>query len=290
MGQTTFTFTAADGQEIVVYRWEGDQPPEAIVQIAHGMGEHAARYRRVAEELVGNGYVVYANDHRGHGRTAGAPERHGQLGAAGWRGLVDDLATLTAIARKEHPGVPLVLVGHSMGSFAVQSYLLDRSADIDGAVLSGTTALDVVAGSIDTSQPADLTAFNGPFEPARTPFDWLSRDPDEVDAYIADPACGFGVDMEGMGDMLGVAGEVSDPRRLAALRSDLPIFLFSGDADPLAGGGALVQMVADRYRAAGVDDVTVRLYPEARHETLNETNRDEVTANLVAWLDRVTAS
>src|ERR1700694_5465381 len=143
MGMTTFTFTftAPDGEEIVVYRWDGVDPPKAIVQIAHGMGEHAARHGRVAEELVANGYVVYANDHRGHGRTAGGPDRYGQFGAAGWRGLVDDLATLTATARKEHPGLPLVLLGHSMGSFALQSYLLDRSADIDGAVLSGTTAV-----------------------------------------------------------------------------------------------------------------------------------------------------
>jgi len=289
MGNTTFTFTAPDGEEIAVYRWDGAGSPKAIVQIAHGMGEHAARYGRLAEALVANGYVVYANDHRGHGRTAGRPERHGQLGPAGWRGLVDDLATLTALARKEHPGLPLVLLGHSLGSFALQSYLLDHSADIDGAVLSGTTAVDIVAAGIDTSQPGDLTAFNAPFEPARTPFDWLSRDPDEVDAYIADPACGFGMDIDGMGEMLGVAGELSDPQKLAAVRGDLPIYLFSGDADPIAAGGQLVQLVADRYRAAGVEDVTVKLYPEARHETLNETNRDEVTADLVAWLDRVTA-
>jgi len=290
MEETMIAFTAPDGEEIVVYRWEGVEPPKAIVQIAHGMGEHAGRYRRVAADLAAHGYVVYANDHRGHGRTAGAPERYGQLGAAGWRGLVDDMATLTATARKEHPGLPLVLIGHSMGSFALQCYLLDRSADLDGAVLSGTTALDVVGAAIDPSEPADLTVFNAAFEPARTGFDWLSRDHDEVDAYVADPACGFGVDVEGMRGMVSVAGEVSDPARLAGIRGDLPIYLFSGDADPIAGGGALVQTVADRYRAAGIRDVTVELYPGARHETLNETNRDEVVAHLVAWLDRVTAT
>jgi alpha-beta hydrolase superfamily lysophospholipase len=289
MAETTFTFTAPDAEEIFVYRWEGVDPQKAIVQIAHGMGEHAARYRRVAEELMANGYVVYANDHRGHGLTAGSPERRGQLGAAGWRGLIDDLATVTTIARKEHPGLPLILLGHSMGSFALQSYLLDRSADIDGAVLSGTTAVDVVAAAVDTSQPGDLTAFNAPFEPSRTPFDWLSRDADEVDAYIADPACGFGMDIEGMSEMIAVAGELSDPQRLAGIRRDLSIYIFSGEADPIGGGGALVQMVADRYRAAGIADVSVKLYTEARHETLNETNRDEVTSDLVAWLDRTTA-
>jgi alpha-beta hydrolase superfamily lysophospholipase len=289
MDEVTFSFTSADDEQIVADRWSGDGQPRAIVQLAHGMGEHILRYRRVAEALVDVGYVVYGNDHRGHGRTAGSPDRLGNFGTAGWQGLVDDLGRLSDVARKEHPGLPLVIVGHSMGSFALQSYLLDHSADLDGAVLSGTTAVDVIAGALDPSQPADLTAFNGAFEPARTPFDWLSRDPDEVDLYIADPLCGFGVDGSATGDLVGASAPLGEPARLAAIRSDLPIYLFSGSDDPLAGGGALVQLVADRYREAGVQDVTVQLYPGARHETLNETNRDEVTADLVAWLDRVTA-
>lgn len=293
MQASAFTLSAADGEQIVVDKWSADDlggnPAKGIVQIAHGMGEHAARYRRLGEALVDAGYVVYANDHRGHGRSAGSPDRYGNFGAGGWRGLVDDMAALTATARREHPGIPLVVVGHSMGSFALQSYLLDHNADIDGAVLSGTTAVDVIAGLIDTDQPADLSAFNAPFEPARTDFDWLSRDAAEVDAYVVDPACGFGVDVEGMRQMLSEAPALSDPQRLSAIRSDLPIHLFSGTADPIAGEGALVQMVADRYRQAGVSEVTVELYPDARHETLNETNRDEVTAHLITWLDQVVA-
>ncbi len=288
MEETTSTLASPDGEQVFVYRWKGEAPPKAIVQLAHGMGEHAARYRRLGEALTGAGYVVYANDHRGHGRTAGSAERHGDFGTGGWKGLIDDMAAVAALARREHPGIPLVLMGHSMGSFALQAYLLDRSADIDAAVLSGTTAVDVISAAIDTSGPADLTAFNAPFEPARTEFDWLSRDPDEVDLYVADIACGFGVNPAGMQEMLGGAAELGDPDRLGRIRKDLPIYLFSGDADPIAGGGDLVKVVADRYRAAGITDVTVKLYPEARHETLNETNRDEVTADLIAWLDRVT--
>lgn len=287
MDESTFTFTSDDGEEVFVYRWSPDESPTAIVQLAHGMGEHAGRYRRLAEALTGAGYVVYANDHRGHGRTAGGAERHGNLGEAGWPGLVDDLGRLGALARAEHPGLPLVLMGHSMGSMALQQYLLDHSTDVDAAVLSGTTAVDVIAAAIDPSQPADLTAFNAPFEPARTPYDWLSRDPDEVDAYIADPDCGFGLDLAGSQQLFGIGAELADPARLAGIRADLPIYLFSGEADPIAGGGALVRLVADRYRDAGVRDVTIDIYPAARHETLNETNRDEVTANLLAWLDRV---
>ena len=289
MDETTFTIESSDGEQVFVYRWAGDGDPKAVVQLAHGMGEHAARYRRIGEALVDAGYVVYANDHRGHGRTAGSADRHGNLGTAGWSGLIDDMGALTARARSDHPGIPLVLLGHSMGSFALQQYLLDRSADIDAAVLSGTSAVDVLAGGIDTTQPADLTAFNAPFEPARTEYDWLSRDEAEVDLYVNDAACGFGVDVAGMADMLGASGQLADNERLAGIRDDLPLYIFSGDADPLAGGGALIEMVADRYRVAGLTDVTVKLYPGARHETLNETNRDEVTTDLITWFDRVTS-
>jgi alpha-beta hydrolase superfamily lysophospholipase len=288
MDETTFSLAAADGSDITVYLWTGDQAPNAVVQIAHGMGEHAGRYRRLARALTDSGYVVYANDHRGHGATAGSADHHGDLGPGGWSGLVSDLGELGAIARREHPGVPLVLVGHSMGSFAVQGYLLDHSDDVDGAVLSGTTAIDVVAPGIDPTKEVDLSAFNAAFEPARTEYDWLSRDPDEVDAYVADPACGFGLNPHATASMLDGLVDTGEAARLAGIRPDLPIYLLSGDADPLAGGGALIELVADRYRQAGVKDVTVALYPGARHEVFNETNRDDITADLVGWLARVT--
>ncbi len=280
--------TATDGMELAAYRWQGDNEPRAIVEISHGMGEHAARYRRLGEALTRAGYVVDTYDQRGHGRTS--PDAHGDLGPGGWAGLVGDIGTLAVLARAEHPGLPLVVVGHSMGSFALQQFLLDHSAEIDGAVLSGTSAIDVIAAGIDPSVEMELSAFNAPFEPARTEFDWLSRDPEEVDKYVADPDCGFGLDPAGAASMLADAAALADPQRLAAIRHDLPIYLLSGDADPLAGGGPLVQLVADRYRQAGVGDVTVDLYPQARHETFNETNRDEVTANLIGWLDRVSAT
>jgi alpha-beta hydrolase superfamily lysophospholipase len=288
MQETTLSFTATDGTEIQAYRWEPSGEPKAIVQIAHGMGEHAARYRRLAEALTGAGYVVYANDHRGHGRTAGSADHHGDLGTGGWPGLVSDLGALNALARAEHPGIPLVLLGHSMGSFALQTYLLSSSADLDGAVLSGTTAGDVIAAGIDPNAEVDLSAFNAPFE-QRTGYEWLSRDDAEVDLYVADADCGFGLDAAGAASMVEAMAVSGDAERLRRIRPDLPILVFSGDADPLAGGGALVELVGSRYRDAGVEDVTVILYPGARHEIFNETNRDEVTADLLAWLDRVTA-
>ena len=289
MDETSFTLPAADGTELSAYRWSGDGDPKAIVAISHGMGEHVGRYRRLAEALTAAGYVVYGYDQRGHGGTAGSADGQGDLGAGGWRGLVGDIGTVTAHARQEHAGVPVVALGHSMGSFALQQYLLDHSADLDGAVLSGTTALDVIAPGIDPNAEIDLSAFNAPFEPARTEYEWLSRDPDEVDKYVADDGCGFGLNPAGAASMLADVDALADEDRLAAIRSDLPIYLLSGDADPLAGGGPLVQLVADRYTKAGVGDVTVDLYPAGRHEMFNETNRDEVTANLIAWLERVTA-
>ena len=289
MDETIFFFTADDGDDVVAYRWAGVGEPRGIVQIAHGMGEHAGRYRRFAGALTDAGYVVYAGDHRGHGRTAGSVERLGDFGPGGWPGLLADIGQLAGIARSEFPGLPLVMVGHSMGSFALQQYLLDHSIELAGVVLSGTSAIDVIAAGIDPTQEVDLSAFNAAFEPARTESDWLSRDPDEVDLYIADDYCGFGVDAAAAASMLDSLTVCSDADRLAAIRSDLPIYLVSGSADPLAGGGELIELVAGRYRDAGVDDVTVAVYPDARHEVFNETNRDEITSALIAWADRVTA-
>ena len=290
MDETSFSFDAADGVSVSVYRWTNVAPAKAIVQIAHGMGEHAARYRRLAEALTAAGYVVYANDHRGHGTTAGSPDRFGDLGPSGWAGLVSDLrrARRDRSARASRPSARRA--GSQHGLVRPAGIPPRHSADVDGAVLSGTTAIDVIAPGIDPTKEVDLSAFNAPFEPARTEYDWLSRDPDEVDTYVADPACGFGLNPSATASMLDGLADTGDAARLAGIRGDLPIYLLSGDADPLAGGGALIELVADRYRQGGVKDVTVALYPGARHEVFNETNRDEITADLIAWLDRITAA
>jgi alpha-beta hydrolase superfamily lysophospholipase len=174
-----------------------------------------------------------------------------------------------------------------MGSYAVQQYLLDHSADVDGVVLTGTAAIDLLEPALDLDQPLDLAVFNAPFQPARTDFDWLSRDEAVVDAYIADPASGFGIDVESAKAMFLGARRLADPAQVAAMRSDLPVYIAVGEADPVNGGLALLTPLTDRYQAAGLTDVTVRVYPGARHEILNETNRDEVIAELNSWLDRV---
>lgn len=284
MAAIEFSFTAVDGTDVGAYRWDTAADPGGIIVINHGMGEHAGRYARLAGALNEAGHVVYAKDHRGHGRTAQSDEALGDFGPGGWGGLISDIGELAALATAEHPGLPLVMIGHSMGSFALQQYLLDNSAGLAGAVLSGTSAIDVIAAGIDPSQEVDLSAFNAPFEPARTEYDWLSRDPAEVDAYVADPHCGFGVDAAAAASMLEGLSGCADPEKLASIRPELPIYLVSGSADPLAGGGELIELVAGRYRDAGIEQVTVALYPEARHEVFNETNRDEITADLIGWI------
>jgi alpha-beta hydrolase superfamily lysophospholipase len=291
MPSSTFSYTSADGTKIAAYRWDPAGEPRAAVQLTHGMGEHALRYEHVARALNDAGFVVYAQDHRGHGASArgqGAdPEALGDLGKGGWPGLVDDIGLLSAHIRAEHPGLPLILLGHSMGSFAVQQYLFDHSADADGVVLTGTAAIDLLEGALDLDQPIDLSAFNAPFAPARTDYDWLSRDDAIVDAYVADHRCGFGIDTGAGKAMFVGARRGADPAQVAAIRSDLPLYIAVGEADPVNGGLALLTPLAERYQAAGLTDVTVRTYPDARHEILNETNRAEITAELITWINRV---
>jgi alpha-beta hydrolase superfamily lysophospholipase len=187
MPPSTFSYTSADGTPIAAYRWDPAGPPRGAVQLTHGMGEHARRYEHVARALNEAGFVVYAQDHRGHGASAD-PAALGDLGPGGWPGLVDDIGLLSARIRADHPGLPLVLLGHSMGSFAVQQYLFDHSAGADAVVLTGTAAIDLLEAALDLDQAMDLTAFNAPFQPARTDYDWLSRDEAIVDAYVTYPA------------------------------------------------------------------------------------------------------
>lgn len=285
--QHAFDLAADDGAQIATYRWSSGTRPVAVLQIAHGMGEHAQRYLAPMRPLIEAGVVVYASDHRGHGRTAGSPAELGDFGPGGFASLRDDMVKLTMLAMTEHPGLPLILLGHSMGSFAAQLYVLDNSALIDGLVLSGSAALDLLAQAAAAAGATGLEAFNAPFEPARTPFDWLSRDPAEVDAYVADPLCGFSAQPESLMSMFLIAERLADHNALRQIRRDLPIYLFAGDADPLHAGLAFLQPVIDRYRAAGLTRITSDFYPGGRHEMLNETNRDEVVANLWRWMRSV---
>ena len=282
---TRADFESSGGTTVAAYRWLPETPARAVVQLTHGMGEHALRYDDLAGYLTERGYAVYAQDHRGHGRTATSDDELGRIGADGWTELVADIDRLRLRAREEHPDVPLVLLGHSMGSFAAQQYVLDHSGDIDALVLTGTAVLDLLEPSLDLDQPLDLSMFNAPFAPARTDYDWLSRDEAQVDRYVADPRCGFGLDGDAGRQMFVAARAVAAPERLGQVRKDLPVYVAVGEHDPVNGQLALVHALVDRLRAEGLEDVTLTVYPGARHEVFNETNKEEVYRDLAEWLD-----
>ena len=268
-----------DGLELAGCVWDVADP-RGVVQVAHGLAEHSARYDRFARALNAVGYSVRACDHRAHGQSiVGTP---GDFGDPGFDALIADLAAYGASLRGD---LPLFLFAHSMGSFAAQSVILTHSELYAGVVLSGSTALDLLAAGMAQSEgPAGLEAFNAGFE-NRTGYEWLSRDEAEVDRYVADPLCGFDLPVETVPALFGAAATLADPAALAGIRPDLPLLIASGSDDPLAGGGQLVEVLGQRYRDAGLVDVTVTLYDGARHEILNETNRDEVAADVIAWLD-----
>jgi alpha-beta hydrolase superfamily lysophospholipase len=284
-----FSYRSADGRQLAGYRWASDdgQRGAGVVVLVHGMGEHLRRYGHVADALTARDYLVYGHDHRGHGASLAADDEPGQLGPNGWSALVDDLNLVIAQVKSDHPGLPVVMVAHSMGSFATQQFLLDHGADVDAVALTGTAALDLLEPALDLSSDLDLSAFNTPFQPARTDFDWLSRDESIADAYLADPLCGFGIDSTSAKDMFAGARRLADPVELARMPHNLPMYLAVGSKDPVNGGLTLLWALVDRYRAAGLTDVTVRVYDDGRHEILNEVNRAEVIDDLLQWLQRV---
>lgn len=275
--------SAIDDLPLSAWRWQPheDLKDRGTVVIAHGMGEHALRYDPFAQALAAAGMTVLAPDHRGHGASPG-PLGLGDFGAGGWEALVADLALWIRLAHARDEDLPVVLFGHSMGSLAAQQYCCEHEEALDGLVLSGSTCFDQLP--VPEGEAAGLEAFNAPFEPARTAFDWLSRDPEQVDRYIDDPLCGFDVAEAGLRGMLAAAARIADPAVLAGLRADLPVLVVSGAADPLHGDGALIDMLVERWRGAGMQRIETKLYPGGRHEVLNETNRAEVMRELVAWI------
>jgi alpha-beta hydrolase superfamily lysophospholipase len=285
MHESTVQVPTRDGITLQVWRWAPEGEPRAVVQIHHGLGEHGGRYRRFGRALTEVGYLVYAADGRASGRTAQG--RYGDWGPDGWQGWVDDIHQVNAAIRAANPGMPIALVAHSLGSFGAQHYLLAHADEVESVVLSGTSEVTGIADMMGGDEPAELSSLNGGFE-HRTGFEWLSRDDAEVDAYMADPANGWAWPPNVIPGV-GSVREAADPARLRSIRPDLPILLVSGDMDPIAAGGDAVRLVAQRYREAGLADVEVILYPGARHEVLNETNRDEVTADILAFLDRTLA-
>jgi alpha-beta hydrolase superfamily lysophospholipase len=278
-----FRFTSSDRMRIACARWDSRGRARGVVQIAHGVGEHMGRYAETIEFLVANGLTVYANDHRGHGRSAESAAQFGDFGEGGFDLLVEDTICLSRLARRENPNLPLILLGHSMGSFAAQQYALDHSGDIDALILSGSGALDELA-RLASSAPAGRNILNARFEPARTAFDWLSRDSAVVDAFIDDPLCFAQLQPASASSFLAAGRQLSDPLRLGKIRDDLPIYLFSGSEDPVSQQLEGAWTLIERYHKAGVYGISHDFYIGGRHEMLNEINRGEVRERLLAWI------
>jgi alpha-beta hydrolase superfamily lysophospholipase len=267
------------------------------------MAEHAARYARFAEALVAAGYAVYANDHRGHGKTAADGELGWFGSSGGFRRVVQDLQQLVVYEKAQHPGLPLFLFGHSMGSFFTQAFMIESGSSLKGAILSGSAGKPSLIASagrlvarIERSRlgakgqstllgKLSFDAFNKAFAPNRTGFDWLSRDQAEVDKYVADPLCGFAVTTQLWIDVLDGTADISRPDRQAQVPKELPVLIFAGSEDPVGEKTRSLEQLIGAYQRAGLRDVTHKFYPGGRHEMLNETNRDEVTRDVVAWLD-----
>ncbi len=281
-----FGFTSSDGLRIACARWDSRGPVRGVVQIAHGMGEHIGRYAETIAVLVSEGMTVYGNDHRGHGRTAPDKAHLGDFGDGGFNLLVEDMARLSRIAKAENPGQPFILLGHSMGSFAAQQYVLDRSREIDALVLSGSGTLDGLA-KVGISAFAGGNVLNQKFEPARTPFDYLSRDPLVADAFMNDPLCFATLQPTSFASFLGAAPRLSDLTNIRQVREDLPVYFFSGSDDPVGQELDGVELQIWRYQEAGLYDVSHDFYQGGRHEMLNETNRDEVRGRLLTWIESI---
>jgi len=304
MPGSEFMLRADDGQSLLARRWLPEGRPRATMQIAHGLAEHSGRYARLAAALNEAGYAVYASDHRGHGpKTAPADLGH-FADEGGWDKVVGDLWTLNRRIAAEQPGTPIIVLGHSLGSFLGRSFIAKHSDALAGVALSGSNgkppAIATLGRLIARAERARLSKrgksqlifrmwfgdFNKPFQPARTPFDWLSRDEKEVDAYVADPFCGFPFTTQLAIDVLDALPGATSPASLAPIRKDMPIYVFSGERDPV---GANIQGLVQDLKGAAFTRLTTRIYPDARHETLNELNRNEVTGDLIAWLDGISA-
>jgi alpha-beta hydrolase superfamily lysophospholipase len=294
------SFEAADGTTVHYRRWLPAAPPapRAVLQIVHGAAEHSGRYQRFAQALSQHGYAVYASDHRGHGRTRLRSGELGDAGRDGWNRIVEDEIALTQQLRAAHPRCKLALFGHSLGSYIAQDYVQRRGELIDAWILSGTSytppPAQAVLQTLEQAAQAEPLAssavwasrfqkFNESFV-GPTAFEWLSRDPEEVQHYMADPLTGFNFNNELARDIFLGFARMREPAREALIPKALPLLVVQGAQDPVGQSLKGTQALLDRYRALGLSRVTHRFYPGARHELLNETNRDAATQDVLDWL------
>jgi alpha-beta hydrolase superfamily lysophospholipase len=299
---STLEVASPNGPALHTHRWLPDGATRASLLIVHGMAEHGARYARFAKALTDAGIAVYALDLPGHGRTADPADLGHFADRNGWSVALAAIHAVHSSINERDRKRPLFLMGHSMGSFLVQHYVVEHGAKLDGAILSATSgdlgmlraiglalirAEALIFGRRHRSALAEAISFkefNKKFKPNRTAFDWLSRDDSEVDKYIADPLCGFRCTTGLWIDLLKAGARLDDIARLSRIPKSLPVLLIAGAADPACNGAAGPRALEQAYRAAGLKDVTASLYDGARHELLNETCRDAVTAELRDWM------
>ncbi|MFC7440406.1 alpha/beta hydrolase [Laceyella putida] len=304
MKRVSFTFLSTDDMKIHVNKWLSQDQVKGVVQIAHGMSEHSERYGEFATALTEAGYHVYANDHRGFGKTA---EMGGDVGhfadENGWELAVNDLYQLTRVIKKEMSGLPLFLFGHSMGSFLSRAYIQRYGRELAGVILSGTgsdrgvlSSLGILIAQLESKvrgkrarsrllNQLSFGNFNKRFRPNRTSFDWLSRDTEAVDKYVQDPLCGEIPTAGFFYDLFTGIKQLERREGLAQVPPELPILLFAGDRDPVGQDGKAVLKTHRQFKQVGIKDLSLKLYEGGRHEMLNETNREEVYKDIIAWLD-----
>lgn len=296
--------SAPDGHRIPLRHWPVASP-RAVIHISHGMAEHSGCYADIAAQLNQEGYAVLAHDHRCHGFSVNP----GALGNTSlhqhWAGICDDMALVNADIHRRYPDLPLVLLGHSMGSFIAQTFAQRAPEAINVLMIEGSSFqapwFTWLAGQLVRFEvwrqgehgrsplvhALSFGGFNKAFRKPRTDFDWLSRDEGFVDRYIGDPFCGFQMSNGYWRDFLGGLNALYRDEAMRRIRPDLPVYLFAGDRDPAGHNGRAMEKLAQVYReVAGCRDVTLRLYPDARHDVLHETNQAEVLADLLGWLGR----
>jgi alpha-beta hydrolase superfamily lysophospholipase len=301
-----FSFSSADGiHQCFAKEWLPEiGAPKAVLQIVHGVAEYIERYDAFACYLADHGFLVTGEDHLGHGRTV-TDEQYGFFAEEnGWELVANDIHKLRVIQGEKYPGIPYFILGHSMGSLLTRFYLINWPGTITGAIISGTgqMATPVVlfgkwfaerkckqqgAKSVNnTIQKLSFGAYNKQFAPVRTDADWISRDEEVVNAYVADPLCQFSPSVGMSRDILSGIQYITNKANLKRMDPLTPLYFFSGDKDPFGGNGKGVHKVYGLFKNAGCTDMSMKLYPEGRHEMLNETNREEVYANTLTWLEK----
>lgn len=300
-----FRFDSCGSGKIHGYRWIPEGTPKAVIQIVHGIAEHSLRYDEFARFLNTEGFVVVSEDHMGHGQSVGEDGIQGYF-HGGWHAAVRDTYRLTLMTRRKWPGIPYILFGHSMGSFMARTILCDHpDGPIDAAIISGTGWQDrtvlgfgaalcsVVCRDGKDKLPNErlhqliFGGYNAKVEHPRTDHDWLSRDKQRVDAFMDDPKCGFVATAGLMQDLLSGLIYIQDGAKIRRMRKDLPVYFIAGTDDPVGNYGKGVEKTVQAFRKAGMEKVEQKLYPLCRHELINEINRQEVFADLSAWIGKV---